>query len=109
MFSGPQCPPPPLLQGEGLKISMLPKKWRLELFEFTRGGRVNLSGEGLGGFTFHQYKALTSFKFSNKDSIRKTFSKFLMHYVNTTFDFWGNFLIEKGKYLVIESSCFCAE
>ena len=72
-------------------------------------GGVDLSGEGLGGFTFHQYKALTSFKFSNKDSIRKTFSKFLMHYVNTTFDFWGNFLIEKGKYLVIESSCFCAE
>ena len=27
-----------------------------------------------------------------------------MHYVNTTFDFWGNSLLEKGKYLVIESS-----
>ena len=26
-----------------------------------------------------------------------------MHYVNTTFDFWGNSLLEKGKYLVIES------
>ena len=34
-----------------------------------------------------------------------------MHYdhVNTTFDFLGNSLLEKGKYLVIESSCFCVE
>ena len=29
-----------------------------------------------------------------------------MHYVNTTFDFLGNSLLEKEKYLVIESSNF---
>ena len=34
-----------------------------------------------------------------------------MHYdyVNTTFDFLGNSLLEKGKYLVFESSYFCVE
>ena len=32
-----------------------------------------------------------------------------MHYVNTTFDFFGNSLLEKGKYLVIETSYFCVE
>ena len=32
-----------------------------------------------------------------------------MHYVNATFDFWGKYLLEKGKYLVIESSYFCVE
>ena len=31
-----------------------------------------------------------------------------MYYVNTTFDFFGNSLLEKGKYLVIESY-FCVE
>ena len=29
-----------------------------------------------------------------------------MYYVNTTFDFFANSLLEKGKYLVIESSYF---
>ena len=49
----------------------------------------------------HEYKALISFKFVNKDSIiRKT---------STTFNFGGNSLLEKGNYLVIESSCFCVE
>ena len=32
-----------------------------------------------------------------------------MNYVNTTFDFLGNSLLEKGKYLDIESSYFCVE
>ena len=32
----------------------------------------------------------------------------LMHHVNTTFNFWLNSLLEKGNYLVIESSYFCA-
>ena len=32
-----------------------------------------------------------------------------MHYVNTAFDFWGNSRLEKGKYLVIESSYFYVE
>ena len=60
--------------------------------------------------TFHQYKALISFKFANKDSIiRKTAWKFPMHYVNTTFNILGNSLVEKGKYLVIESSYFFVE
>ena len=60
--------------------------------------------------TSHQYKALISFKFANKDSIiRKTAWKFPMHYVNTTFNILGNSLIKKGKYLVIESSYFCVE
>ena len=58
----------------------------------------------------HEYKALISFKFSNKDSIiRKTSRKFPMHYVNTTFDFFWEFLLEKGKDLVIESSYFYVE
>ena len=53
--------------------------------------------------TFHEYKALISFKFGNKDSIiRKTSRKFPMHYVNTKFDFGGNSLIKEGKYLVID-------
>ena len=57
--------------------------------------------------TFHEYKALITFKFTNKDSIiRKTSWKFLMHYVNTTFEFLGNSILEKRKYLVIESSYF---
>ena len=44
--------------------------------------------------TFHEYKALISFKFENKDSmIRKTFW-------NSHLIFWQNSLIEKGKYLV---------
>ena len=30
-------------------------------------------------------------------------------YVNTTFDFFGNSHLEKGKSLVIESSHFCVE
>ena len=30
-----------------------------------------------------------------------------MHYVNTAFHFLGNGLLEKGKYVVIESSYFC--
>ena len=30
-----------------------------------------------------------------------------MHYVNTAFDFLGNYLLEKIKYVVIESSYFC--
>ena len=30
-------------------------------------------------------------------------------YVNTTFDFLGNSLIEEGKYLVTESSYYCVE
>ena len=60
--------------------------------------------------TFHEWKALISFKFANKDSIiRKIFWNFLMHYVNTTFNFFGNSLLKKGKYLVIESSYFCLE
>ena len=60
--------------------------------------------------TFHEEKALISFKFANKDSInRKTSRKFSMHYVNTTCAFWGNSLLEKGKYLVLESSHFCVE
>ena len=53
-----------------------------------------------------------SFKFANKDSIiRKTSWKFPMHYdyVNTAFDALGNSLLEKGKYLVTESSYFCVE
>ena len=29
-----------------------------------------------------------------------------MHYVNTAFNFLGNCLLEKGKYVVIESSYF---
>ena len=32
-----------------------------------------------------------------------------MHNVNTEFDFFGNYLLEKGAYVVIESSCFCVE
>ena len=40
---------------------------------------------------------------------KKHLSVLNMHYVNTTFDFWGNSLLEKGKYLVIESSYFCVE
>ena len=32
-----------------------------------------------------------------------------MHYVNTAFDFFGNALLEHGKYLVTESLCFCVE
>ena len=32
-----------------------------------------------------------------------------MHYVNIAFDFFGNCLLEKGKYVVIESSYFCVE
>ena len=60
--------------------------------------------------TFHEEKALISFKFANKDSIiRKTSWKFHMHYVNTAFNFLGNCLLEKGKYVVIESSYFCVE
>ena len=61
--------------------------------------------------TFHEYKALISFKFVNKGSIIRNASwKFSMHSVNTTFDFLGNSLLEKGKYLVIESSFFvCVE
>ena len=41
--------------------------------------------------------------------IRKTSWKFHMHCVNTAFDFWGNCLLEKGKYVVIESSYFCVK
>ena len=60
--------------------------------------------------TFHEYKAPISSKFANKDSvIRKTSIKFPMHCVNRTFDFFGNSLLEKGNYLVIESSYFCVE
>ena len=41
--------------------------------------------------TFHEYKALISFKFENKDSmIRKTFWK-------STFDFLAEFPYRKGK------------
>ena len=59
---------------------------------------------------FHEYKALINFKFTNKDSIiRKTSLKLSMYYVNTTFYFLGNPLLEKGNYLVIESSYFCLE
>ena len=48
--------------------------------------------------TFDEWKALISFKFANKDSIiRKTSWKFPMHYVNKTFDFFGNFSFRKGK------------
>ena len=32
-----------------------------------------------------------------------------MQYLTTTFDFLGNSLVEKEKYLVIESSYFCVE
>ena len=32
-----------------------------------------------------------------------------MHFVNTAFYFWGNCLLEKGKYVVIESLYFCVE
>ena len=32
-----------------------------------------------------------------------------MHYVNTAFDFLENCLLEMGKYVPIESSCFCVE
>ena len=48
--------------------------------------------------TLHEYKALISFKFANKCSIiRKTSWKFPIHYVNTTFDFFGNSFTEQGK------------
>ena len=30
-----------------------------------------------------------------------------MNYVNTAFNFLGNYVLEKGKYVVIESSYFC--
>ena len=57
--------------------------------------------------TLHEYKALISFKFANKDiMIRKTFWKYPIHYVNSTFRLLENSLTEKGKYLVIESSYF---
>ena len=32
-----------------------------------------------------------------------------MRYANTTFNFFGNSLLEKGKYGVIESAYFCIE
>ena len=49
-------------------------------------------------------------KFANKDSIiRKTSWKFHVHYVNTAFDFLGNCLLEKRKYVAIESSYFSVE
>ena len=32
-----------------------------------------------------------------------------MLYVNIEFGFLGNGLLEKGKYDIIESSCFCVE
>ena len=32
-----------------------------------------------------------------------------MHYVNTAFDFLGNGLLQKGNYVIIESSYFCVE
>ena len=65
--------------------------------------------------TFQEYKALISFTFANKDSIIwKTSLKSPMHYLNIIFDFggnslWGEFYLEKVKYLVIESSYFCVE
>ena len=49
--------------------------------------------------TFHEYKALISFKFANKYSKIKKISHALH---NTTLIFEGNLLIEKGEYLVIE-------
>ena len=52
-----------------------------------------------GQKTFYESKALINFKFANEDS---------MHYVDTTFDFFGNYLLENKKYL-IESSYFCVE
>ena len=53
--------------------------------------------------TFHEYKALISFKFANKYSKIKKISHALH---NTTLIFEGNLLIEKGEYLVIEWSYF---
>ena len=54
--------------------------------------------------TFHEHNALISFKFANKDSIiRKTSWKLPMHYINTTFHFFGNSPLEKRKHLVIDS------
>ena len=32
-----------------------------------------------------------------------------MRYMNIVFDFSGNCVLEKGKYLAIESSYFCVE
>ena len=60
--------------------------------------------------TFQEYKSIISFKFANKDSIIwKTSLKSPIHYLNIIFDFGENSLLEKGKYLVIESSYFCVE
>ena len=54
---------------------------------------------------FHEYKALI--KFANKDGIiSKTSRKFPMHYVNTTFEFLGNSLIENGKYFLLNHHIF---
>ena len=38
--------------------------------------------------------------------MRKTSRKFQVHYVKKAFDFLGNCLLEKEKYVVIESSYF---
>ena len=62
--------------------------------------------------TFHEYKTLISFKFKFANKVKviaKMSSKFPTRYVNTTFNFLGNFLVEEGKYFVTESSDFCLE
>ena len=51
--------------------------------------------------TFHEFKALISFKFAKKDSIKlgEINRKFCKNYLNTTFDFLMNSILEKGKNL----------
>ena len=60
--------------------------------------------------TFHEYEALICFKFANKDiGIIKNLPILKippppappMHYVNITFRFLENSLLQKGKYLVL--------
>ena len=56
--------------------------------------------------TFHEYEAFIRFKFANKDIgiIKKSSypeNSPPMHYVNITFRFLENSLLQMGKYLVL--------
>ena len=95
-----RCPLPPFLQGGGY---CLQKGGACIFWSFRRGVGWVKTGLDFRG-------KLISFKLTNKDSIiRKTSWNLAIHYVNTTFDFFGNSLLEKGKYLVIETSYFCVQ
>ena len=59
--------------------------------------------------TFHEYKALVSFKFVNKDSIISITSIISHALCKHSIRYFGNSHIEEEKCLLIESPYFCAE